>query len=210
MSSASEQASFTFTPELRERIAENLASLPPTVLAAGDLRHAAVGVVLLPDEQGQACFVLTRRLDTLRRHSGQWALPGGRIEPGESPQTAALREIHEEVGLDLLPGAVLGRLDDFVSRSGHLISAFVVWAGDHRESLVLSPEEVAAAYRVPLQALDQPRAIQLQPLLHIVFATLNTQVYAPTAAILYQFREAALHRQRVRVADFEQPPFAWQ
>jgi 8-oxo-dGTP pyrophosphatase MutT (NUDIX family) len=210
MSSASERASFTFTPALRERIAENLASLPPTVLAAGDLRHAAVGVVLLPDEQGQACFVLTRRLDTLRRHSGQWALPGGRIEPGESPQTAALREIHEEVGLDLLPGAVLGRLDDFVSRSGHLISAFVVWAGDPDQPLVVSPDEVAAAYRVPLQALDRPGAVQLQPLLHIAFARLNTSVYAPTAAILYQFREVALHRQHVRVADFEQPPFAWQ
>ena len=208
MSSASEQASFTFTTELRARIADNLASLPPTVLAAGYLRHAAVGVVLLPDEHGQACFVLTRRLDTLRRHSGQWALPGGRIEPGESPETAALREIREEVGLDLRPTAILGRLDDFVSRSGHLISAFVVWSADPHPVLTASPEEVQAVYRVPLEDLDRPGALQLEPLLH--FAVLNTQVYAPTAAILYQFRQVALHGQHVRVADFEQPPFAWQ
>ena len=97
-----------------------------------------------------------------------------------------------------------------MSRSGHLISAFVVWAGDPGQSLVVSPDEVAAAYRVPLRDLDQPGALHLRPLLHIAFAELNTSVYAPTAAILYQFREVALHRRHVRVADFEQPPFAWQ
>jgi 8-oxo-dGTP pyrophosphatase MutT (NUDIX family) len=200
---------------LRERIAHNLASLPPNILVHAaapqlELRHAAVGVVLLPDERGRACFVLTRRLETLRRHSGQWALPGGRLERGESPETAALREIHEEVGLNLAPAAILGRLDDFVSRSGHLISAFVVWSADPDPVLTASPEEVQAVYRVPLEELDRPAALQLEPLLHIAFAKLHTSVYAPTAAILYQFREVALHCQHVRVADFEQPPFAWQ
>lgn len=210
MSSASEQASFTFNSELRERVADNLVSLPPTILAAGDLRHAAVGVVLLPDEQGRACFILTRRLETLRRHSGQWALPGGRLEPGENAETAALREIQEEVGLDLPSAAILGRLDDFVSRSGHLISPFVVWSADPDLALTASPDEVQAVYRVPLLDLDHRGALDLEPLLHFNFNVLNTQVYAPTAAILYQFREVALHRRHVRVADFEQPPFAWQ
>jgi hypothetical protein len=83
-----------------------------------------------------------------------------------------------------------------------------VWSADPALALTASPDEVQAAYRVPLEDLDQPGALQLQPLLH--FAVLNTQVYAPTAAILYQFREVALHRQHVRVADFEQPRFAWQ
>src|SRR6202035_5831715 len=116
------------------------AGLEPSLFALGDLRHAAVGVVLLPDSEGRACFVLTRRLATLRRHSGQWALPGGRLEPDEVPATAALREIHEEVGLDLPADAVLGRLDDFVTRSGHLISPLVVWATDHA-GLSASPDE---------------------------------------------------------------------
>src|SRR5439155_9081971 len=99
----------SFTPELRQRISANLAVLEPRILDAAGLRHAAVGVVLLPDRRGRACFVLTRRLSTLRRHSGQWALPGGRLETGETEAIAALREIQEEVGLDLPADAILGR-----------------------------------------------------------------------------------------------------
>ena len=72
-----------------------------------------MGVVLLPDALGRACFVLTLRLASLRRHAGQWALPGGRLEAGESAEEAALREIYEEIGLALTPAAVLGRQDDF-------------------------------------------------------------------------------------------------
>ena len=100
----------SFTPELRQRISANLAMLEPRILDAAGLRHAAVGVVLLPDLRGRTCFVLTRRLSTLRRHSGQWALPGGRLEAGETAAIAALREIQEEVGLDLPANAILGRL----------------------------------------------------------------------------------------------------
>ena len=197
---------FSFTDELRLRIAANLAALEPTLLELGELRHAAVGVVLLPDSEGRACFVLTKRLATLRRHSGQWALPGGRLEVGEVPATAALREIHEEVGLDLPAEAVLGRLDDFVSRSGHLISPLVVWAAEHA-GLVASPDEVRAVYRVPLEDLDRPGSLSLEPLLH--FALMDTTVYAPTAAILYQFREVALRGRNVHFGHIEQPFFAW-
>src|SRR5215204_7210329 len=105
---------FSFAPALRQHIATNLVAHDVVELSAdADVRHAAVGVVVLPDTHGQACFILTRRLATLRRHSGQWALPGGRVEPGETPLAAALRELHEEVGLALEADAVLGRLDDF-------------------------------------------------------------------------------------------------
>src|SRR5437868_7733593 len=120
-------ATYCFTASLREKIAHNLAALEPHRLDAEGLRHAAVGVVLVPDRQGRACFVLTRRLATLRRHRGQWALPGGRLEAGETEPEAALREIHEEIGLDLPTAGILGRLDDFATRSGHLISPLVVW-----------------------------------------------------------------------------------
>jgi 8-oxo-dGTP pyrophosphatase MutT (NUDIX family) len=198
---------FSFSDELREHIQTNLAGLEPTVLELGELRHAAVGVVLLPDSDGRACFVLTRRLATLRRHSGQWALPGGRLETGELAAAAALREIREEVGLDLPSDAVLGRLDDFVSRSGHLISPLVVWASEHA-GLAASPDEVQAVFRVPLDDLDRPDSLSFEPVLH--FALLDTTVYAPTAAILYQFREVALRGRDVHFGHIEQPFFAWR
>lgn len=197
---------YSFTSELRERISAHLAACKPTTFDAEGLLHAAVGIVLLPDQQGRACFVLTRRLTTLRRHSGQWALPGGRLEAGETETDGALREIHEEIGLQLPAAAVLGRLDDFVSRSGHLISPIVVWADDERP-LIASPDEVDAAYRVPLAELDSPGGLTFEPLLH--FALMGHTVYAPTAAILYQFREVALHGLEVHIGHVEQPFFAW-
>jgi len=201
-------ADFAFSADLRARITGNLARFQPRLLGADGLRHAAVGVVLLPDAGDRTCFVLTRRQPTLRRHAGQWALPGGRREPGETSEAAALREIHEEISLDLRPEAVLGRLDDFVTRSGHLISPFVLWVSG-QAALVASPDEVEAAFRVPLSDLDHPEALRLRPLLHFVIPSLETTVHAPTAAILYQFREVALHGREVRVADVEQPFFTW-
>jgi 8-oxo-dGTP pyrophosphatase MutT (NUDIX family) len=203
---------FDFGEPLRERIQTNLAGFISRHVEPGDrLRHAAVGVVLLEDARGQAAFVLTRRLATLRRHAGQWALPGGRLEPGESAQDAALREIREEINLSLEPIDVLGTLDDFVSRSEHLITPLVMWCRDVTfDSVVISPDEVDAAYRVPLVELDRPDALHLDPLLHFVLPSLPTTVHAPTAAMIYQFREVALHGREVRVADVEQPFFAWR
>ena len=201
-------ADFAFSADLRARITGNLARFQPRPLGADGLRHAAVGVVLLPDAGDRTCFVLTRRQPTLRRHAGQWALPGGRREPGETSEAAALREIHEEISLDLRPEAVLGRLDDFVTRSGHLISPFVLWVSG-QAALAASPDEVEAAFRVPLSELDHAEALRLRPLLHFVIPSLETTVHAPTAALLYQFREVALHGREVRVADVEQPFFTW-
>ncbi len=197
---------YSFTPDLRERISANLAVLEPSILDAEGLRHAAVGVVLLPDRQRRACFVLTRRLSTLRRHSGQWALPGGRLEAGETEADAALREIDEEVGLRLPTDAILGRLDDFSSRSGHLISPIVFWTDDDSD-LVASPDEVDAAFRIPLEELVRPDSVSFEPLLH--FTLTVSSVFAPTAAILYQFREVGLDGRNVHVGHVEQPFFAW-
>ena len=184
----------------------NLARLQPLRLDAPDARHAAVAVVLLPDDAGRACFVLTRRLSSLRRHSGQWALPGGRLEDGETAAEAALRETQEEVGLALEPTAILGRLDDFLTRSGHLVTPFVVWAG--AATLRANPEEVDAAYRVALDDLAAPANLYRQPLLH--FALVGSTVFAPTAAILLQFREVALHNRPIHLGEVEQPRFAWR
>jgi 8-oxo-dGTP pyrophosphatase MutT (NUDIX family) len=197
---------FAFVDDLHDRISANLQAFTPSLLEADGLRHAAVGVVLLADADGRACFVLTRRLATLRRHGGQWALPGGRLDADETPVVAALREVHEEVGLDLPGDAVLGRLDDFVSRSGHLISPIVCWAVDPT-GLAASPDEVAAVFRVPLEDLDRPGSLSLEPLLH--FSLPNGTIHAPTAAILHQFCEVALHGRPVHLGHVEQPYFAW-
>jgi 8-oxo-dGTP pyrophosphatase MutT (NUDIX family) len=188
-------------------VAANLAPYRPVEIEARHARLAAVGVVLIADDVGRACFVLTRRSERLRRHSGQWALPGGRLDPGEAALDAARREIHEEIGVSLDAGAALGRLDDFLSRSQHLIAPFVFWA-PHAEELAVNPSEVAAAYRVPLEQLTRPENPRRRPLLH--FAVLDTTVYAPTAAILFQFRELALHGRHVKVSGEEQPEFAWR
>jgi 8-oxo-dGTP pyrophosphatase MutT (NUDIX family) len=200
---------------LRDRILHHLSRFERQALVVGpEYRTSAVGVIVLDDEIGRDCFVLTRRPGSLRRHAGQFALPGGRLEADESPEQAALREIEEEIGLHLPPEAVLGRLDDFASRSGHLITPLVVWAGDD-VTLEPSPDEVEAVYRVPLSDLERPGNPSLsriaesdRPLIH--FELVGTTVFAPTAAILFQFREVALHGRPTRVAHFEQPLFAWR
>src|SRR5882762_9578606 len=91
------------------------------------LKRAAVAVALTEAEGGTA-LLLTLRASGLRAHSNQWALPGGRCDAGETPVMAALRELHEELGLELGPGDVLGLLDDYPTRSGYLITPVVVWA----------------------------------------------------------------------------------
>ena len=124
-------------------------------LPADGRRPAAVAVVLLGDDSGRACFLLTRRAAGLRQHARQWALPGGRLEPGESALDTARRGLSEEVGLALGPEAALGLLDDYPTRSGFLITPVVFWGGLD-PVLAPNPDEVASVHRVPLDDLDHP------------------------------------------------------
>jgi len=163
---------------------------------------------------GDAALLLTRRALQLRQHAGQWALPGGRMDAGESPEEAALRELHEEVGLPLTPGQVLGRLDDYATRSGFVITPVVVWAGAARE-LVPNPGEVASIHRIPLREFLREDAPMLEPTEHSPHPVLrmpvgSSWIAAPTAAFLYQFREVCLRGRATRVAHFDQPRFAWK
>jgi len=173
-----------------------------------------VALVVLPDERNEPCFVLTRRAGGLNRHAGQWALPGGRLDPGETPEDAARRECAEEVGLELAPESVLGRLDDYVTRSGFVITPVVAWRGEPAR-LTPDPTEVAEIHRVPLAQLDQPGVPHLRRIPEserpvISIPLVGTQIHAPTAAILFQLREVAVWGRGTRVGHYEQPVFAWK
>jgi 8-oxo-dGTP pyrophosphatase MutT (NUDIX family) len=146
---------------LRARIASNLAGFPRLAHPHEGLRPAAVALVLLPDPEGVPCFVITRRAPRLRAHTGQWALPGGRVDAGETAEQAALRELSEEVGLELASDAVVGCLDDYPTRSGYCMTPVVVWGGAHAR---LEPESGRGGGRlhVPLQELLRPDVPQLR------------------------------------------------
>ncbi|MEO5698527.1 MAG: CoA pyrophosphatase [Burkholderiaceae bacterium] len=185
-------------------------------LAISDEGHGAdlPGLPRHPEWSAEAALILTRRALALRHHAGQWALPGGRIEPGETAEQAALREMSEEVALVLEPGAVLGRLDDFVTRSGFVITPVVVWAGAAR---AMTPHvgEVQSIHRIRLREFLRPDAPLLDSLEGSAHPVLrmpvgDSWIAAPTAAILYQFREVCLGARATRVAHFEQPMFAWK
>jgi 8-oxo-dGTP pyrophosphatase MutT (NUDIX family) len=199
---------------LAERVRAHLARHPRRAESLEGHRRAAVALVLLPDPAGQPCFVLTRRAGGLRRHAGQWALPGGRLDPGETPEDAALRECTEEVGLALAPSAVLGRLDDYATRSGFVITPVVAWCEEPR-ALSPDPSEVAEIHRVPLAELERPGVPHLRRIPEserpvISIPLVGTHIHAPTAAILFQLREVAIWGRATRVGHYEQPVFAWK
>lgn len=119
------------------------------------LRDAAV-LIAVVDHPEAATVILTKRTETLRRHSGQVAFPGGAIDPEDaSPEAAALRETEEEIGLPRADIEVLGRLPDYATGSGYRIAPVlgIVRPGFH---LDLNPVEVEVAFEVPLAFLMDP------------------------------------------------------
>lgn len=203
-----------FEAGLRTRVAENLAAFDPqrgSDVAEGTARPCAVVVCLVAGPHLEACYVVTRRGRHLSAHAGQFALPGGRVDPGEDPATAARRELAEEVGLIVTSADVLG---DHVTRSGYLITPVVVWC-EQAAALAPNPDEVAAAHLVPVAELDDPGAPHLLPIPEsdrpvIQMPVMGRWIHAPTAAVLYQFREVALHGRPTRVRGYEQPVWAWR
>jgi 8-oxo-dGTP pyrophosphatase MutT (NUDIX family) len=211
---------------LKAQIRAHLSSLDVHRADAGASRVAAVAVAIVEEGGGaaidgvpapagwshDAALILTRRAAGLRHHPEQWALPGGRVDDGETREQAALRELAEEVALVLDETAVLGRLDDFVTRSGFVITPVVVWAGAAR-TLSANAAEVASIHRIPIREFMRSDAPWLDvedeseaPVMRMPVG--NTWIAAPTAAILYQFRELCIAGRPTRVAHFEQPAFA--
>ena len=198
---------------LRSRACEHLARFERRACAVDGRRAAAVALVLMADAAGEAGLLVTRRAAGLRRHARQWALPGGRVDPGESPQEAALRELAEEVDLRLPADAVLGLLDDYPTRAGFVITPVVVWGGA-AATLRPNPAEVASVHHVPLRDLEHPDIPKLvaipeseRPVIQLPI--LSTLVHAPTAAVIYQLREVVVHGRATRVDHFEQPVWTW-
>jgi 8-oxo-dGTP pyrophosphatase MutT (NUDIX family) len=203
-----------FDPELRAQVGANLDRFERHAAEDPALRAAAVTIVLTPNDDGEACFLITRRSAGLRRHSRQWALPGGRLDEGEGVIEAALRETHEEVGLRLEENDVLGLLDDFPTRSGFAMTPVVAWA-EPGQTLRTNPAEVEQLHVVPLSELERPEVPVLRaipesdrPVLSVPL--LDTLIHSPTAAILYQLREVVLAGRHTRVSHYEQPVFAWK
>jgi mutator protein MutT len=214
----------------RETLARRLAAFAvqghdPTRVVS---RRAAVALVVVEEGHGaqvhglprvdpwsiDPAVLLTRRASTLRAHAGQWALPGGRMDDGETPEQAALRELAEEVGLQLDAVDILGRLDDYVTRSGYAITPVVVWGGVAAE-LEPNPQEVASVHRIAVAELMREDAPILNRIPQSEHPVLRMPVgdgwiAAPTAAMLYQFREVCVAERATRVAHFEQPVFAWK
>jgi len=213
---------------LRALVAGRLASWPLHAPDATGLKQAAVVLAVADEGTGaklrglrqargwstQAALILTRRAKTLSGHAGQWALPGGRIDAGETPEQTALRELQEEVDLQLPADAVLGRLDTFITRSGYAITPVVVWAGEAR-GLKPNPAEVASIHRIPVTEFlrsDAPILEALEGSEHPVLKMPvgDNWIAAPTAAMIYQFREVCVLGRPTRVAHYEQPKFAWK
>ena len=202
-----------FDAALRARLVANLEQRTPAPLEARALKRAAV-CVIVTDGGGEAALLLTRRAAHLTTHAGQYALPGGRVEAGESALDAARREAREEIGLELPEDAFLGRLDDYPTRSGYLITPLVAWV-EPGARMSPNPAEVAQLYRVPLSELGRAGSPQFVAIPEsdrpvIRSPLLGTLIHAPTAAVLYQFMEVALLGRATRVAHLEQPVWAWR
>src|SRR5258708_21816168 len=186
-----------FDDTTRRNIAERCAAFArlPASEPAPALKRAAVAIALVQagEVSDATALLLTLRAAGLRAHRGQWALPGGRCDEGETPVMAALRELHEELGLDLRPVDVLGLLDDYPTRSGYLITPVVVWAA---RSAVISPnpEEVASVHRIALDDIKREDAFSFTTIPDSTRRVIRLRhagqcIHAPTAALIYQFRE---------------------
>lgn len=202
-----------FGAALRASLEENLSRFARREASAEGKRPAAVALVVRPDAEDRAGVVLTVRASGLRRHGGQWALPGGRLDPGETPEQAALRELEEELGLALPPDHLLGRLDDYPTRSGFAITPVVVWGT--AAPLSPDPREVASVHLVSFDDLLAPGTVVTHSIPQsdrpvLALSILGTLIYAPTAAVLHQFAEVAVRGREVRVDGYEQPVFAWR
>ncbi|HEY7484703.1 MAG TPA: CoA pyrophosphatase [Streptosporangiaceae bacterium] len=194
--------------EFRQFATARLSAFSPTSVGhTPGFRRAAVVVCVL-EHEGAPCVVVIKRAYH-GRNAGQWGLPGGGMDDGETPVRAALRELHEETGLNVSAGDVVGRLDDFPAASGFAITPIVVAAATPGP-IRRNPAEVHSVHLVPLSRLiadDVPHWVRRRAGGHLFQLRLapDMVIHAPTGAMLWQFREVVLLGREARVAEFAQP-----
>jgi 8-oxo-dGTP pyrophosphatase MutT (NUDIX family) len=205
---------YDFHDQLRASIAANLGGFPHEFIDGEGMRHAAVALTVVAGDTPEdgASMLLTRRTSKLNKHAGQWALPGGRVDPGEDPFQAALREMYEEVNLTLDDSHFLGRLDDISSRSGYVISPFVFWAED-LSAMEPNPDEVASIHCIPLRFFEGDDAIQFidvdgqtEKMLRLQLGP--NRIHSPTGAFLLQLWEVGVNGRQTRVKQHLHPDWA--
>ena len=205
---------FSFRPSLKNHVRSNLSDFNDLRQSSEGKKQAAVAITICEFES-ESSVVVTRRSSKLKEHSGQWALPGGRLDNNESLIDAAVRELEEEVNICVSDDAVLGTLDDYVTRSGYVITPVVILADTKQNDVVGNPSEVASVHFFSFSELvrkDSPNLENIPQSDRQVLSMnyLDDRIYAPTAAMLYQFREVAILGRDTRVLDFDQPLFAWR
>lgn len=184
--------------EAADEMERRLRSLPsrtrfsfPERVVPSFFRRAAV-LIAFWREADELYVVLTQRTTKLRSHPGMVSFPGGKLEPGESWEQAAVREAHEEVGLD--PGAVevLGRFDDAWSSAKHHLVPIAAWV-DRVPELVANPDEVAKIMIVPVSEILRPGAcsdetvyIGSVPRINTTIAVSAGEVFGLTADLLLE------------------------
>ncbi|MEC7845004.1 MAG: CoA pyrophosphatase [Actinomycetota bacterium] len=204
----------SFRANLRQRVQNNLDSHPQINGEDQSLRKASVGIIIVESQEGKAGFILTRRSKGLRNHSYQYALPGGRIDPGETREETVLREVREEIGISVSSNEILGCLDEYETRSGFSITPVVLWVED-LTTMVPEPNEVDEILIIDLEELfrnDSPRWVDIdeseKQVLQLPIK--NRLIHAPTAALLYQFKEVGIAGNLLRTDHVEEPIWAWK
>ena len=204
----------SFAGALKQTITDNLSAHNRIDSTNDTLRKASVGIIVVGNDKGEAGFILTRRGKGLRNHSYQYALPGGRIDPGETREETVLREINEEIGITVSNEQILGCLDEYETRSGFSITPVVLWVND-LSSLEAEPGEVEEIFIIDIEELfraDSPKWVSIEEsnLKVLQLPIRNRLIHAPTAALLLQFKEVALLGNFMRTDHIEEPVWAWK
>ena len=161
-------------------------------------RPASVLLALLERPNGPT-VLFTERAAHLKDHAGQVSLPGGRIAAGESPAEAALREAHEEVGLEPKAVDVIGSLDEFITGTGFAVRPVVGVVADGEFVATPDPREVAGVFEVPLGVILDRDALTVSyferhgsRLLTYELNYRGRRIWGATAAVLRNFQEVIL------------------